>query len=449
MKRTAITESGIVKGLQGSDARITVYKGIPFAAPPVGENRWRAPKPVQPWEGEREAYTFGPIPVQDTPGMGDDLYCREWHVDCDLPMSEDCLYLNIWTPAKKTDEKLPVLVWYFGGGFQWGYTAEMEFDGERIASRGIVVVSVAYRLGAIGFMAHSELTKEEGVSGNYGFLDQKAGLEWVYRNIAAFGGNPERITISGQSAGGCSVMNQLTCEENFDKIKGAVIMSGIIRFPQAEREKDLFCPTELDKAEKKGEDFLEYLGVKNIEEARKLDAIFIRDKYAKYRDDHQTMFVGIKDGRFCVGDPVERIINGDCAPCAIMTGNTKDEFVFGGSNMVERSVKETLDAAMEKDPARKFYYYSFSPDIPGDDNPGCFHSCDLWFWFETLLKCRRAYQGRHFDLARQMCNYISSFVKTGDPNCADNDGTKQPEWKTYTKAGHEGVDFTGEGTKQI
>ncbi|MBP5608835.1 MAG: carboxylesterase family protein, partial [Lachnospiraceae bacterium] len=254
MLRTAETEYGKVKGMQGTDARITVYKGIPFAAPPIGENRWRAPKPPKAWDGVKECYTFGPIPVQDTPGMGDDLYCREWHVDCDIPMSEDCLYLNVWTPAKKPDEKLPVLVWYFGGGFQWGYTAEMEFDGERLAARGIVVVSVSYRLGAIGFMAHPELTREEGASGNYGVLDQKAGLEWTVRNIAAFGGDPDRITIMGQSAGGCSVMNQLTCEENFDKIKGAVILSGIIRFPQSEAEKDLFRPTELDKAEKKGED---------------------------------------------------------------------------------------------------------------------------------------------------------------------------------------------------
>ena len=135
MLRIAKTENGTVRGLPGNDPRITVFKGIPFAAPPVGENRWRAPQPCENWDGIRDAYTFAPISVQDTPGLGTDIYCREWHVDPEIPMGEDCLYLNVWTPAKKTDEKLPVLVWFFGGAFQWGYTPEMEFNGERIVSR--------------------------------------------------------------------------------------------------------------------------------------------------------------------------------------------------------------------------------------------------------------------------------------------------------------------------
>ena len=160
MLRVAKTENGMVRGLPAADPRITSFKGIPFAAPPVGENRWRAPQPAEDWEGIKDCLEFKNIPVQDTPGLGTDVYCKEWHVDPEAPMGEDCLYLNIWTPAKKTDEKLPVLVWYFGGALQWGYPSEMEFDGERLARRGIIVVSVNYRLGAIGFMAHPELTKE-------------------------------------------------------------------------------------------------------------------------------------------------------------------------------------------------------------------------------------------------------------------------------------------------
>ena len=144
MIRVAKTENGMVRGLPGNDPRVTSFKGIPFAAPPVGENRWRAPQPAENWKGIRDAYAFAPISVQDTPGLGTDVYCREWHVDPEIPMGEDCLYLNVWTPAKSTDEKLPVFVWYFGGGFQWGYTPEMEFNGERIARRVVIVVSVFF-----------------------------------------------------------------------------------------------------------------------------------------------------------------------------------------------------------------------------------------------------------------------------------------------------------------
>ena len=128
MLRETVTENGKVRGLPGNDPRITVFKGIPFAAPPIGKNRWRAPQPVQNWEGTLSAFEFGPISMQDTPGIGELVYNREWHVDPEIRNSEDCLYLNIWTPAKKADEKLPVLVWIYGGGFQWGYTAEMEFN---------------------------------------------------------------------------------------------------------------------------------------------------------------------------------------------------------------------------------------------------------------------------------------------------------------------------------
>lgn len=178
MNRIADTENGKVRGLPGADPRITVFRGIPFAAPPTGENRWRAPQPCRDWEGVREAYEFAPISIQDTPGLGSDIYCREWHVDPEIPMDEDCLYLNVWTGAGNPKEKLPVLVWFFGGGFQWGYPAEMEFDGERLARRGIIVVSVNYRLGALGFMAHPELTAEQPAAPtNFGCLDQQAGLK--------------------------------------------------------------------------------------------------------------------------------------------------------------------------------------------------------------------------------------------------------------------------------
>ena len=176
MLREVKTKYGVVRGLPAADPRITSFKGIPFAAPPVGENRWRAPQPPKPWDGVLEAYKFRAISVQDRPGVGEGLYDKEWHVDPNVEMGEDNLYLNIWTPAHFGNEKLPVLVWYFGGGLQWGYPSEMEFDGERLARRGMIVVTVNYRLNVFGFMAHPEITAEApDHPTNFGYLDQQAG----------------------------------------------------------------------------------------------------------------------------------------------------------------------------------------------------------------------------------------------------------------------------------
>ncbi len=199
MLRMVRVENGLVRGLPAADPRITSFKGIPFAAPPVGENRWKAPQPAKDWEGVLEAFEFAPISMQAKTALDpNNIYTREWHVDPDIPMSEDCLYLNVWTPARNGDERLPVFVWFFGGGFQVGYTSEMEFDGERIARRGIVVVTVNYRLNSFGFLCHPEITAESpDAPGNFGLLDQQAALRWVKRNIAAFGGDPDNITIGG------------------------------------------------------------------------------------------------------------------------------------------------------------------------------------------------------------------------------------------------------------
>ncbi|MBO4899932.1 MAG: carboxylesterase family protein [Lachnospiraceae bacterium] len=450
MLRETKTENGKVKGIPGADPRVTIYRGIPFAAPPVGKNRWRAPQPAEDWDGVRECYTFGPISVQDQPGVGkweEDLYMREFHVDKDIPMSEDCLYLNVWTPANAADEKLPVLLWIFGGGFQWGYTAEMEFDGERLARRGVVVVSVNYRLGAIGFLSHPEITAEApDYPGNFGLLDQQAGLRWVKRNIANFGGDPDQITIAGQSAGGGSVMAQIACEENFDIIKRAVVLSGMIEL--ANPDQDIFNPHDLKIAEERGKAFFDYLGVGSLEEARALDAFEIRDKYAEYAKEHPRFFP-IVDGTIVKQYGLSKFKEGKSAPIPIISGCTNDEFVFNGINSVERSVKSAYAAAQASGVEWPMYYYNFMPDIPGWDNPGCFHSCDLWFFFESVGKCWRPYKGYHYDLARQMCNYFANFIKTGDPNGKDADGTDMPYWAPYTEGKPVEMHFTSEGAKTV
>ena len=483
MIRTAKTENGWVRGIEAADPRITAFKGIPFAAPPVGKNRWRAPQPCENWEGMRDASRFAPIAVQDTPGLGEDIYCREWHVDPGIPMDEDCLYLNVWTGAKSLEEKQPVLIWFFGGALQWGYPSEMEFDGERLARRGIVVVTVNYRINVFGFMAHPQLTQEQpDAPANFGSLDQQAGIRWVIRNISAFGGDPDNITIAGQSAGGGSVLSQMACPENAGLFQRAVIMSGMIRSPYGEGS--IGTPKPLGQAEKNGVDFFDFLGVSTLQEARELDAFYIRDKYAEYAQKFPRMMT-VEDGRFCVGDPLALFLQGKCADVSVMAGNTVDEFpsslraeseeelrkkagdIFGADadeflrlvgletctetggygkvSGLECTIKGVFGKQKENGSKQNYYYYNFAPEIPGWDNPGCFHSVDLWFFFETLAKCWRPFTGKHYDLARQMCNYWVNFIKNGDPNGEDADGMVMPKWDPYTDRQPASMAFTTDG----
>ena len=201
----AKTKCGMVSGVEMPDKGITVFKGIPFAAPPVGDLRWKAPQPVEPWEGVLPATSFKPAAWQEYHKKGS-FYDREWgHKP--FERSEDCLYLNIWTPAESADEKLPVAVWIYGGGFMSGFAHENEFDGEAFSSKGVIYVSINYRLNIFGYLSHPDLEDEDGVSGNCGMYDQIAALRWVNENIASFGGDPENVMIFGQSAGAGSVIS--------------------------------------------------------------------------------------------------------------------------------------------------------------------------------------------------------------------------------------------------
>ena len=199
------TDSGLVSGIAGSGPDVKVYKGVPFAAPPVGDLRWRAPKSAQHWDGVHKADTFASTCMQ-TPYAEGSPYRSD-----PQPVGEDCLYLNVWTAAKSAKERRPVMVWIHGGALTRGSGSTPTYDGETLAKKGVVLVTINYRLGVFGFFAHPELTKESdrNSSGNYGFLDQIAALEWVQKNIAAFGGDPKRVTIFGESAGSWSV-NMLT-----------------------------------------------------------------------------------------------------------------------------------------------------------------------------------------------------------------------------------------------
>jgi para-nitrobenzyl esterase len=382
-------------------------------------------------------------------------------------MSEDCLYLNVWTPAKSAHERLPVMFWIFGGALQVGYPSEMEFDGERIARRGVVLVSVNYRVNLFGFLAHPQITSEHagGTPGNFGLLDQIAGMQWVKRNIASFGGDPDNVTIFGQSAGAVSTMLHLTSPMTNGLFHKAIVHSG----------GGLLGPIganlSLEAAERNGVGFLEFLGVKTLGEARKLDATYLLNKYVSNQE--SFMFTTFSDGRFCPADPAKVLMENKQHQVPLIVGNTGDEFhvIPDATNNEEfeafarkhfgkhadryidicKSEAKDIQEMREQGRIRKnelgdmlwlekniknrgpaVYFYNFDPEIPGWDNPGAFHSSELWFVFETLAKCWRPFVGKHYDLARQMCNYWTNFAKTGNPNGFNADGSKMPEWIPYT-----------------
>ncbi len=472
MLRVVKTESGYVRGARGGDARVTVFKGIPYADDTSGANRWRAPQPVKPWEGVKDCFEFAPITVQPIPGKDPDaFYSKEWHVEPEIPMSEDgSLVVNIWTPAKTGNEKLPVMIWVFGGGFREGYAHEMEFDGEAHAKRGVILVTVSYRLNVFGLLAHPEITAENPEAPtNFALLDQKAAFDWVKRNIAGFGGDPENITIFGQSAGAAAMLIHYTSPKTDGAFQRIIIQSagGIDEvYP-----KMLIALNNrpLEEAERQGVEFFEkYLGVKTLAEARALPAEFVEQKYCEAG----YFWFPVIDGKYIVEEPKDANIKGHVKDVPVMIGGTVGESVYGpreateecitawvsdnfgpyadqymsiirkmAGNDIEKlkeaatvsmhGISEHLLAEVLAKRGKKCYVYLFNPDIPGD-NAGSFHSSDLWFEFETLRKSWRPFKGYHYDLSRMMCNYWTNFARTGDPNGNDADGTPMPEWTPYT-----------------
>lgn len=304
-------EGGAVEGT--AEGEITVFRGIPFAAPPVGELRWKAPQPVIPWEGVLKADRFAPQCPQvrfNFPGAPEPV------------SSEDCLYLNIWTPAITAREQLPVMVWIHGGGFALGSTNAAIYHGDRLAEKGVVVVSIAYRLGPLGFMCHPELSaeSERGISGNYGLLDQIEGLKWVQKNIAAFGGDPANVTIFGESAGGISVSMLCTSPLAKGLFQRAISESGGNFGPvEMGARRDGF--QHLKAAEKTGLEFSERMGTGSIEELRKLDpSAWMEDPLAEMGG-----FWPVADGYVLIGDQYELYAEGKYNDVDVIIGTNSDE----------------------------------------------------------------------------------------------------------------------------
>lgn len=310
---------------------IRSFKGIPFAAPPVGDLRWKEPQPAANWQGVRQATAFGPRAMQ-RPIFGDMGFRSNG-------VSEDCLYLNVWTPAKTAKEKLPVLVYYYGGGFMAGDGSEPRYDGESMAKQGIVAVTVNYRLNVFGFMAHPELTAESAhkASGNYGLLDQYAALKWVRDNIAAFGGDPKRITIAGESAGSISVSALMASPLSKNMMAGAIGESGSLL--------GTLSPVSLAEGEKQGVAFAGQMGAKSLAELRAIPAEKI---LAATAQPTTPRFSVVVDGYFFPKSPLAIFEAGEQAHVPLLVGWNSEEMNYRAMLGRETPTVDNYTSAVKK-----------------------------------------------------------------------------------------------------
>ncbi|MBC8154216.1 MAG: carboxylesterase family protein [Bacteroidetes bacterium] len=322
--------NGVLEGVTEANG-IRSFKGVRYAQPPVGDLRWKEPQPAKNWQGVQQAAAFGPRAMQRA--IFGDMAFRSNGV------SEDCLYLNVWTPAKSANERLPVLVYFYGGGFIAGDGSEPRYDGESMAQRGIVTLTVNYRLGVFGFMAHPELTKESPhrASGNYGYLDQTAALRWVQQNIAAFGGDPKKVTIAGESAGSISVSAQMASPLSKNLMAGAIGESGSLL--------GTLPPVPLAEAEQQGVRFAEQVGAKSLANLRAMSATQLLEATA---DPKTPRFSSSIDGYFFPKPPIAIFAAGEQARVPLLVGWNSQESGYQGVLGREKPTMENYSAAVKK-----------------------------------------------------------------------------------------------------
>jgi len=411
-------EGGQLKGVETPTSGVIVYKGIPFAAPPVGKLRWREPQPVVPWKGVKTADKYGAAAMQIT-WDPQSFYGKEWRASGSVPFNEDCLYLNIWTPAAgDKHKKLPVAMWIHGGGYREGFAFEPEMDGgEDWASRGVILVSVTYRLGVIGFFSHPLLSAESPhkVSGNYGLMDQAAALKWIYNNIEQFGGDPKNITIFGQSAGAGSVQSLCASPLSKSLVSKAISMSG--------GGLSTARPgMSLDTAQLANKRMMDYFGVTTLEAMRALSFDDLIKMSQKYSDTTKTrIFWGpVVDNYFLKGTFSDAAMAKQLSDIPYMIGFTANDL---GDMSKPISDFCALRAQQSSQPA---YAYFFQRQLPGDSS-GAFHSSDLWYIFHSMRHSWRPFTAGDQELSNQMVDYWTNFAKFGNPNGKGGD-----VWKPYT-----------------
>ncbi len=464
-----VIDSGPISGTW--EDGVWAYKGIPYAAPPVGELRWKEPQPVTPWKEVRPCTEYGPACIQpEWPyPVGRDFFAiRE--------QSEDCLYLNVWSPAGDTGERLPVMVWIHGGGFTVGSGSQILYEGKYLAKKGVVVVTINYRLGPFGFMAHPKLSKESprGVSGNYGLLDQIEALKWVQRNIDRFGGDPQNVTIFGESAGGasvCCLMASPLAEGLFHK---AIVQSGAflsMGMPSARRQEDL------KEAERLGERISAALGCTaerdELAALRSKDARQVLEAFEK----NAAGLIGrasigpVVDGHVLPKAPQEVFAEGRQHKVPLLIGCNADEgmlflgnrdldlqqyraalsFIYGKwAPEVEAMFPASKDGEVRDAFNRLFtslgfggpsrhaavctarvgapvyvYLFTMRSREVSSRHMGAYHGYELPFVFGTLVRYLGQEEQR---LSEAMMNYWTRFASKGDPN-----GGQEPDWPRFSE----------------
>jgi len=369
------TANGIIEGNYDTKTGIQKYFGIPFAKPPVGDLRWKAPQPLDNWKGIKETKKFGPRPIQAI--VFGDMKSRS------DGLSEDCLYLNVWTPAKRDTKGLPVLVYFYGGGFVAGDASEPRYDGESMARKGMVVVTCNYRLNIFGFLALPELSKESPykASGNYGLLDQVAAMEWVQKNIVDFGGDPKKVTIAGESAGSISVSLQMASPLSKDLFARAIGESGACIKPT-------MPPVSLADAEKTGLDFATKAGYPTLDQLRKLST---REVYEIYNESRRFGFPVVLDNYFLKANLPEIFEAHKQAMVPLLVGWNSAEIpgmafmqgkTYTEANFIEK-VKKDFPKDYEK--VLKLYPHSTEQEVEQsatDLASQNFISYSTWKWFD-------------------------------------------------------------------
>jgi para-nitrobenzyl esterase len=458
---TVNVEGGLISGISNTENDIQIFKGIPFAAPPVGDLRWKAPQPVVKWTGVRKCVEFSASPMQSSP-VPFGPWSEEYLIPKE-PISEDCLYLNLWTGAWSAKEKRPVIVWIYGGGFSSGGAGVPVYDGEAMAKKGIVFVSINYRVGVFGFFSHPDLTKESGrnASGNYGLMDQIAGIQWVKKNIALFGGDPENITIAGQSAGSMSVNCLVTSPLCKGLFKRAIAESGASFLPSMAGKSIL-----LKQAEADGVRFAQSYNANSIDELRKIPADELLKKPSNMRGP-------IVDGYILPQSIADIFATGKQNDVDLLTGwNQDDGVVFGKMKTADEFKKEAEQlygsdaktflqyypanndnetASSQADVSRdmifgiqnytwanlqaghsknKVWLYRFTRRLPATGEYikyGAFHTGEVAYAYHNLSFVHRCpWEPADYRLETIMSSYWANFAATGNPN-----GNGLPEWPAY------------------
>lgn len=462
-----MTEAGRIEGER--IGAVTVFRAVPFAAPPLGALRWRAPQRAAAWSGLRPVGAFAPRPVQNgesLPGAADEA------------MSEDCLYLNVWTPEASRDARLPVMVWIYGGGFSNGSASIPAYHGDALARRGVVVVTVAYRVGPFGFFTHPDLVQREasGEASNFGLLDQVAALEWIQRNIAAFGGDRDRVTIWGQSAGSmsaCLLMAAPRARGLFHRVIGESggVFAPLAALPASSRE-----PWTLDGAARNGAAWGQRVGARDIDALRALSVARVmhdggprgmhpciggaflphepRNVFAAGQQARVPVLIGFN------ADEARAMVRG-VVPAATFTADFQAAFGPTSRALLELYPTTTeaeayaARAALERDirfgwdirtwarlhaPAAPVFMYHFAhtppfaADAPLAGNGAC-HWAELPYVFDQLAQWPGAWTERDHTLTDTMATYWVNFARSADPNGAG------PQWPRYDAPGEQAMLF--------